>query len=237
MIAEIDSADAQPSISATQFIVEDFSSFFGASGKPRRGSKGRSKGKKKKASPTPELSPATDLPQFPDDSAGTILDGWDHESPDPNLQVSTRSAGNVYICRWDGCGHVLRIKKKRDYSRHLANDHGFHGAGSTEVMTCPWVDGQGRCEKELQMQSMIKHVCETHLHCLGMRCWLCGSHQARVDNMARHLCTCKRFEKLPEDEQRLKWMWWVKGKSFQYYLDNCASKRTRRSRGQTAVGE
>lgn len=227
--ADMNNANAQSSIGATPFAVEGH-----ASGRPTGLLKGQFKGKRKRSPPTSGLSPAAGLPQSPIPDASTMVEVQNHVAPGPNAEeptgTDTEDEGKECICHWDGCNDVLTIKNTTDYSRHLALAHDFHGASRNDVVTCPWTDGAGRCEKELQMQSLFKHVCETHMNCLETWCSLCTSHQARADNLARHLRACTPFAKLSEDEQRLHWEKTVKRKPFQYYLDMRALKRQKMRR-------
>ncbi len=76
------------------------------------------------------------------------------------------------------------------------------------------------------MQSLVKHVCEKHFNSLGKSCSLCGSRQARADNMARHLVVCKAFAGVEREVQRKIWEELVPNKLFDdVYLGGWGIKR------------
>ncbi|KIL59650.1 hypothetical protein M378DRAFT_999671 [Amanita muscaria Koide BX008] len=128
----------------------------------------------------------------------------------------------VTSCYWDNCGmEVEGDADKLAYTRHLDEIHDFRGLASREMTACLWVDPdtRERCGKELQIQSMIKHVCEIHLNNLGMDCPMCGSYQARIGNMSRHWTVCAEYHNLDEETQRKLWDDIISGaKGFDWYL-------------------
>ncbi|KAK2467557.1 hypothetical protein APHAL10511_000412 [Amanita phalloides] len=134
--------------------------------------------------------------------------------------------GPTFICRLDGCNAPLSSVDKRNFNHHLIRGHAFHGSGKRELIRCKWRDDQGEmCGKTLQMQSLVKHVCERHFHSLGMSCTLCGSRQARADNIARHLLVCKPFSKVEKTIQQCVWEDLVPGKPFEAFLSGREAKR------------
>ncbi|KAM6503093.1 hypothetical protein JOM56_000036 [Amanita muscaria] len=125
---------------------------------------------------------------------------------------SKQDQGTSYICRWNGCNRELpRDTSKISYSHHLDKYHDFRGNGDQTVIECRWMEPGSepgtvcRCTEKLQKQSVIKHTAGKHLKLMITDCPLCGTSQARSDNMFRHFKTCDEFHALGEEEKKELW--------------------------------
>ncbi|KIL54296.1 hypothetical protein M378DRAFT_19030 [Amanita muscaria Koide BX008] len=125
---------------------------------------------------------------------------------------SKQDQGTSYICRWNGCNRQLpRDTTKLTYSHHLDKYHDFRGGTDQTIIECRWMEPGlepgtvCRCMEKLQKQSVIKHTAGKHLKIMITDCPLCGSSQARSDNMFRHFKSCDEFHALGEEEKKELW--------------------------------
>ncbi|PFH45444.1 hypothetical protein AMATHDRAFT_71690 [Amanita thiersii Skay4041] len=124
----------------------------------------------------------------------------------------------LYTCRLPNCGQQVQ-GTKTEVDKHLRDVHQLSKHGN---VVCLWIDESDEEEEEenmlcgdkLQNQSLAKHICERHMRSLAVDCELCNNRQARIDNMPRHLKSCKVFHQCSPYLQSQIWSFLLPNKQF-----------------------
>ncbi|PFH48261.1 hypothetical protein AMATHDRAFT_87233 [Amanita thiersii Skay4041] len=96
----------------------------------------------------------------------------------------------MIICEWENCGMLIDIKWRKCVVHHLRVVHGVSGETKDQEL-CKWKGCKEH--RPIQAQSVYRHVATIHGGLKPTPCpLLCGKDFVRVDNISRHLLTCRK---------------------------------------------